>query len=165
MFSFCGDQTIFASDPPENCHLTVKKLAKTWLFFNCQKFPFFSKKLPMAILLKNDNFCQFFWKNVKFLAIFWQSNGNFPEGHLGSHQSWESLHWSRSYLKTKQKQSDRNEAQEMRRRNILQMYKKLYTINKSFKWIFGYNCLFSIVNLCVVFREIKIKVQELRKVR
>ena len=25
-------------------------------------------------------FVNFFEKNVKFLAIFWQSNGNFPEG-------------------------------------------------------------------------------------
>ena len=41
------------SDPPENCHLTVKKLPKTWHFFknNCQKFSFFS-------------------------------NGNFPEGQV-----------------------------------------------------------------------------------
>ena len=42
------------SDPPENCHLTVKKLPKTLHFFkkNCQKFSVFSKKLPMAIFLK-----------------------------------------------------------------------------------------------------------------
>ena len=30
---------------------------------------------------KNENFWQFFL-NVKFLAIFWHSNGNFPEGQL-----------------------------------------------------------------------------------
>ena len=37
-------------DPPENWHLTVKKLPKTWQFFqqNCQNFSFFSKKLPLA---------------------------------------------------------------------------------------------------------------------
>ena len=41
-------------DPPENCHLTVKKL-------------------PMAILLKKMTiFVNFFEKNVKFWAIFWQ---------------------------------------------------------------------------------------------
>ena len=46
---------VLCADPPENCHLNVKKLPK------------------------NDNFCQFFWKNVKFLAIFltfkWQISG------------------------------------------------------------------------------------------
>ena len=40
------------ADPPENCHLTVIKLPKTWHFFK------------------------------KFLTIFWQSNGNFPEGQV-----------------------------------------------------------------------------------
>ena len=29
-------------------------------------------------------FVNFFEKNVKFLAIFWQSNGNFPEGQLNT---------------------------------------------------------------------------------
>ena len=33
-------------------------------------------------LEKKDNFWQFFEKNVKFLAIFGQSNGNLPEGQL-----------------------------------------------------------------------------------
>ena len=46
------------------------------------KLSFFPQKLPMAILLKkNDNFCQF-KKKVKFLAIFWHSNRNFPEGEV-----------------------------------------------------------------------------------
>jgi len=27
-------------------------------------------------------FINFFEKNVKFLAIFWQSNGNLPEGQV-----------------------------------------------------------------------------------
>ena len=38
-------------DPPENCHLTVKKWPKTWHFFqkNWQKLSFFSTKLPLAI--------------------------------------------------------------------------------------------------------------------
>ena len=51
-------------DPPKNCHLTVKKLPKTWHFFkkNCPKFSFFSTKLPLAILLR--------------------VNGNFPEGQV-----------------------------------------------------------------------------------
>ena len=37
----------------------------------------------MAIFWKKMKiFGNFFGKNVKFLAIFWQSNGNFPEGQL-----------------------------------------------------------------------------------
>ena len=44
-------------DPQENCHLNVKTLPKTCLFF-------FEK------IAKNENFCKFFLKrNVKFLAI------------------------------------------------------------------------------------------------
>ena len=31
----------------------------------------------------------FFFLNVKFLAIFWQSNGNFPEGQVVWHISWK----------------------------------------------------------------------------
>ena len=46
----------------------------------------FSKNLPKMLSAnfceKNENFWQIFWKNVKFLAIFWQSNGNFPVGQL-----------------------------------------------------------------------------------
>ena len=34
--------TVTPHDPPENCHLNVKKLPKTWLFFNCQNLSFFS---------------------------------------------------------------------------------------------------------------------------
>ena len=40
--------------------------------FDCQKI--FLKKMKI--------FANFFEKYVKFLAIFWQSNGNFPEGHV-----------------------------------------------------------------------------------
>ena len=75
-FFHFGPDLIWPPDPPENCHLTVKKLPK---------FSFFSKKLPMAIFLKKMKiFGNFFRKNVKFLAIFWQSNGNFPEGQVTS---------------------------------------------------------------------------------
>ena len=57
-------------DPPENCHLNVQKLPKTWLFFlNCQNLSFFSKKLPLAFFLMTI-FGNFLEKNVKFLAIF-----------------------------------------------------------------------------------------------
>jgi len=39
--------------------------------------------LPMAIFLKKMKILgNFFEKNVKFLEIFWQSNGNFPEGQI-----------------------------------------------------------------------------------
>ena len=49
----------------------------------------------MAILLKKMKiFVNFFEKNVKFLAIFWQSNGNFPEGQVGTVQSaYMDIHW------------------------------------------------------------------------
>ena len=82
------------ADPPENCQVNVKKLPKTWYFFQkiAKNLTFFSKKLPKIFIFfkkiangnffeKNENFWQFFWKKkVKFLAIFWQSNGNFQEG-------------------------------------------------------------------------------------
>ena len=57
-------------DPPENCQLTVKKLPKTWHFF--QKIFIFSIKLPMENFEKK---CQVF-------VNFWHSNVNFPEGQL-----------------------------------------------------------------------------------
>ena len=72
---------MYVSDPPENYHLTVKILPKTWhLKIKLTKIFIFFNKIALAILLKNDNFCQL--KKVKFLAIFWHSNGNFPEGHV-----------------------------------------------------------------------------------
>jgi len=56
----------------KNCQrldILKKKLPKIFIF---------SKKLPMAMKI----FGNFFEKNVKFLAIFWQSNGNFPKGQI-----------------------------------------------------------------------------------
>ena len=75
--------------------------------FDCQKIAksltFFPKKLPKIFFFflnchwqffwKKWKFLAFFWKkwiflaiflkkNVKFLTIFWHSNGNFPEGQL-----------------------------------------------------------------------------------
>ena len=47
-------------DPPENCHLTAMGN--------------FVEKMTI--------FVNFFEKNVKFLAIFWQSNGNFQESQV-----------------------------------------------------------------------------------
>jgi len=44
------------------------------------KIPFDCQQIASGNFVeKNDNFFQFFWK---FLAIFWQSNGNFLEGQL-----------------------------------------------------------------------------------
>ena len=72
--------------------LTLRKIA-IWLSKNCQKLDIFSKKLTKIVLffnkIANGNFVEkmtifvnFFEKNVKFLAIFWQSNGNFPKGQV-----------------------------------------------------------------------------------
>ena len=48
----------------EGNYLTLRKIA-IWLSKNCQKLDIFFKKID---------------KNCHFLAIFGQSNGNFPEG-------------------------------------------------------------------------------------
>ena len=56
------------SDPPEKYHLNVKKLPNSWLFFKCQKFSFFSKKLPKSFWKK----CQVFGN---FLTVKWQFSG------------------------------------------------------------------------------------------
>ena len=67
----------------QDLELTLRKIA-IWLSKNCQKLDIFSKKIA-----KNFHFFQkncHFWqlKNFffKILAIFWHSNGNFPEGQL-----------------------------------------------------------------------------------
>ena len=53
----------------------MSKMPKTWHFFKkkCQWQFFWKKWKFLAIFLK---------KYVKFLAIFWHSNGNFPEGQV-----------------------------------------------------------------------------------
>ena len=60
----CLDMLTVWPDAPENCHLNVKKLPKTWHFF--------SKKLPkIFILSKNVNFWHFFEKKCQvFLQFF-----------------------------------------------------------------------------------------------
>ena len=58
---------------PYDCQKIAKKL--TYFPKNCQKISFFSKKI-----WKKFHFWQFFLKKCLVLAIFWQSNGNFPEG-------------------------------------------------------------------------------------
>jgi len=65
-------------------------LIQSWpsgkLPYDCQKIAknlTFEKKIAKFFYFFQKN-CQwqFFWKKWKFLAIFWQSNGNFPEGQL-----------------------------------------------------------------------------------
>ena len=70
-------QVGIGADPQENCHLNVKKLPKTWhLKKKCQKI---------------QNVGNFFGKNVNFLAFFWQSNGNFPEGQIISNHAYTTV--------------------------------------------------------------------------
>ena len=51
-----GDQTNRETDPPENCHLNVKKLPKTWLIFF--KLP---KICHCFTNITNGNFLTFEW--------------------------------------------------------------------------------------------------------
>ena len=68
-------------------HLTLWKIA-IWMSKNCQKLDIFFKKIAKNFhffkKIAIGNFFEknkiFFCKNVEFLAIFWQSNSNFPEG-------------------------------------------------------------------------------------
>ena len=43
----------------------------------------------MKNIVCRDNFWQFFEKNITFLAVFWHSNANFPEGQVTSLRYWE----------------------------------------------------------------------------
>ena len=63
-------------------NLTLRKIAN-WMSKNCQKLVIFFKKIDKNCHFFQQN-ChwQFCWKNVKFLAIYWHSIGNFPEGQL-----------------------------------------------------------------------------------
>ena len=73
--------------------LTLRKIA-IWMSKNYKKFTFFQKNWQKLSFFFQQNcqwqfcwkkktiFVNFFEKNVKFLAIFWQSNGNFPEGQV-----------------------------------------------------------------------------------
>ena len=84
-FLFTKPSTSLKQQQKKNFWLSGK------LPFDCQKLPktwhFFKNKLTKIVgnfVEKNDNFCQFFGKNIKFLSIFWQSNGNFPEGQIST---------------------------------------------------------------------------------
>ena len=76
--------------PGRSCWgLTLRKIAY-WMSKNCQKLTFFLNWQKLSFFQQNCQwqFCWkiwqflsiFFEKNVKILAIFWQSNGNFPDG-------------------------------------------------------------------------------------
>ena len=52
---------------------------------NCQKLDIFFKKIAKKYFeKKNQKFLAIFFVNVKVLAFFRQSNGNFSEGQVGS---------------------------------------------------------------------------------
>ena len=74
--------------------LTLRKIA-IWLSKHCQKLDIQKNWQKLSFFQhwqfcwRNDIFCQFFFEKkiflaiffkCKFLAIFWHSNGNFPEG-------------------------------------------------------------------------------------
>ena len=73
-YKYCSSKLLLLLHTWPTAKLTFKckKIAKNSLFlFNCH----------WQYLKINDNFWQFFF-NVKFLAIFWHSNGNFQEGQV-----------------------------------------------------------------------------------
>ena len=72
------------SRPSGKLSFDCQKIAKNWHFFKkkiAKNFYFFQKKYQWHFFWKKKKiFDNFFEKNVKFLAIFGQSIGNFPEG-------------------------------------------------------------------------------------
>ena len=81
LLPFHGRWSVFILFLNLYANLTLRKIA-IWLSKNCQRLDIFSNKLTKILLTKMTNFVNFFEKNVKFLAVFWQSNGNFPECQL-----------------------------------------------------------------------------------
>ena len=80
---WCKQDTNSKPDPPENCHLTVKKLPKTYFFQKkLTKIFIFLNKIANGIFVeKMSIFVNCFEKNVKFLvifdmAIFWRVRKN-----------------------------------------------------------------------------------------
>ena len=72
-------------DPPENWHLTVKKLPKTWHFFKkiAKNFHFFKNNCQWQFFFwKKKTIFGHFFKMWGFWQFFLYSNCNFPEGHL-----------------------------------------------------------------------------------
>ena len=85
--------SVVASD----MELPLRKIA-IWLSKIAKNLTFFQKKMPKFLLIfkkinfflkKIKNFGNFFFLNVKFLAIFWHSNGNFPEGQIQVDTKWD----------------------------------------------------------------------------
>ena len=60
----------FESNPPENCHLTVKKLPKTWLFFLIAKNFYFFKKIAIGIPLM-EQIQDFFQLRIQYILGRW----------------------------------------------------------------------------------------------
>ena len=58
-----------------------QKIAKN-LAFKKKKIVIFFNKIANGNFVEKMTIFVFFFLNVKFLAIFWHSNGNFPEGQI-----------------------------------------------------------------------------------
>ena len=64
--------------------IPLSKIVKNLTFFSkdWQNCHFFQQNCHWQFCWKKWQFCQSFEKNVKFLTIVWQSNGNFLEGQV-----------------------------------------------------------------------------------
>ena len=85
LWTYCG------TDPPENCHLTVK---------NCQKLDIFFKKLTKNVIFFNKIAIKtwyFFPKKLTKIVIFFNKI-NFPEGHLWNGYTWNTDTWKSKYM-------------------------------------------------------------------
>ena len=76
-------------DPPENCHLTVKKLPKTWLFFQ-KKLPkiFFTKIANGNLWKKKSSFWQFFDSQI---ALFRRVRSRF-DWQIKKQANWNKIY-------------------------------------------------------------------------
>ena len=78
-------------DPPENCHLNVKKFPKTRHFFqkkNCEKFSFFQKNCQWPISQLKGDFT--FWRQNSYCYIYlWDYD--FSSQNISSF--FDALHW------------------------------------------------------------------------
>ena len=92
--------TMLGADPPEgklpfecqniakNCQKNCQKKLKISLFSKqMQKIVIFSQKFLLAIFLIKWQFLAFLmtiFGNIFWMTIFWDSNGNFPEGQISN---------------------------------------------------------------------------------
>ena len=83
---------VFSSDPPEHCHLTVKKLPKTWLFFqkNCQNCFFFKIANRVGSGFNTIRSCQSSFSHTSQFNI---NLGNMSSEILGKHNLLWILMW------------------------------------------------------------------------